>query len=248
LGLQGRFVSRFPAVLLISSATLICLSVAIAGTKEKTQPPTLRWDEQRPGCTFSTTEDGKYRYGLWSDDVGVTLAVDAQELAKVRRRHQPIFGVLLTVRYRGQASLDVGRGNISLEFTKHFHLVQTSLNPDDFSAKIQADADELDHQSAREIERHPERKDAKEAYLRSFQKDVSELLEFLSKNSFRSAELDSGNPEVSGWIFFSTDSKWISDWKKQEDFVLRFPIAGQIFEFPFRLPPKQGELLLRHRE
>jgi hypothetical protein len=216
--------------------------------KEKAQVPTLRWDEQQPGCTFSITPDGKYHYGLWSGDVGVTLAVDAQELAKVRRRHQPIFGVLLTVRYRGRDSLNVSTHNLSLEFVKHFHVIQTSLDADDFSGKIQNDADELDHQTMREIEKHPERKDAKEAYLRAFQKDVSELLEFLSKNSLRPAQLNPGNPEISGWVFFNTNIKWISDWKKQEEFVLRLPLDEKIFEFPFRLPPKQGELLLRHRE
>ena len=84
--------------------------------------------------------------------------------------------------------------------------------------------------------------------LRAFQKDVTELLEFLGKNSFRSTELNPGNPETSGWVFFNANSKWISDWKKQEDFVLRLPLDEKIFEFPFRLPPKQGELLLRHRE
>src|ERR1700704_4546074 len=107
-------------------ALLVCVfmgyvaAVCGAAGTEKAQVPTVRWDEQQPGCTFSITKDGKYLYGLWSGDVGVTLAVDAQELAKVRRRHQPIFGVLLTVRYRGRGSLDVSEQNISLEFVKHF--------------------------------------------------------------------------------------------------------------------------------
>jgi hypothetical protein len=235
-------------------AVLVCVFMAYlapacaAPGKERAHVPTVRWDEQQPGCTFSITQDAKYQYGLWSGDVGVTLAVDAQELAKVRRRHQPIFGVLLTVRYRGRDSLDVSPNNLSLEFVKHFHVIQTSLDADGFSAKIQNDADELDHQTMREIEKHPERKEAKEAYLRAFQKDATELLEFLSKNSFRDTQLNPGNSETSGWVFFNTDIKWISDWKKQEEFVLRLPLDEKIFEFPFRLPPKQGELLLRHRE
>ena len=257
LGGRGRFqlscvatplASPRTFALIVISFALICVSVAGAASKEKTKPPTVRWDEQQPGCTFSATEDGKYLYGLWSGDVGVTLAVDAQELAKVRRRHEPIFGVRLTVRYRGQGTLDVSSANISLEFVRHFHVIQTSLDPDDFSAKIQADADELDHQTVREIEKHPDRKDAKEAYLRAFQKDVSELLEFLSKNGLRTAQLDLSNPEASGWVFFNASNKWISDWKKQEEFVLRVPFEEKIFEFPFRLPPKEGELLLRHRD
>lgn len=243
-----RHLARRGFALLFCVCMVHVAPACAAPGKEKAQIPTLRWDEQQPGCTFSITQDGKYHYGLWSGDVGVTLAVDAQELAKVRRRHRPIFGVLLTVRYRGPGSLDVSDQSISLEFVKHFHVIQTSLNPDDFSARIQNDADELDHQTMREIEKHPERKETKEGYLRAFQKDVSELLEFLSKNSLRPAELNPGNPEISGWVFFNTNSKWISEWKKQEEFVLRLPLGEKIFEFPFRLPPKQGELLLRHRE
>jgi len=222
-------------------------NVALAG-KDPPKPPVLRWDEARPGCTFSRTEDGKYHYGLWSDDVGITVAVDSQVLEIVRRRHEPFFGVLLNVRYRGQGAIDVSAENISLEFVKHFQVVQTSLDPDDFSAQVQNDADELDHQTAREIEKHPEQQESKESYMRAFQKDAAQLLEFVSKNSLRAARLSPANTEVSGWVLFSTRSKWISGWKKQEEFILRVPLAGKIFEFPFRLPPREGELILRRRE
>jgi hypothetical protein len=60
--------------------------------------------------------------------------------------------------------------------------------------------------------------------------------------------LDAGNPEANGWVFFSTSSKWISGWKKEEDFVFRIPLGGKVFEFPFRLPPKPGEVMLRKRD
>ena len=84
--------------------------------------------------------------------------------------------------------------------------------------------------------------------MRAFQTDSAELIEFVSKNSLRPAQLDAANPEVSGWVLFNTSSKWIGGWKKQEEFVLRFPLDGKIVEFPFRLPPKVGEHLLRRRE
>ncbi len=171
-----RHLTRHCLALLFCVCVVHVAPACAAPDKEKAQIPKLRWDEQQPGCTFSITQDGKYHYGVWSGDVGVTLAVDAQELAKVRRRHQPIFGVRLTVRYRGPGSLEVSDQNISLEFVKHFHVIQTSLDPDGFSARIQNEADELDHQTMREIEKHPERKETKEAYLRAFQKDVSELV------------------------------------------------------------------------
>lgn len=131
---------------------------------------------------------------------------------------------------------------------KHFKVVQTSLDPDDFAQKVQNDADELDHQTAREVEKHPEQKEEKEGYVRAFLKDSAELQEFVGKNSLRATRLGPGNPETSGWVLFSTDSKWINGWKKQEEFILRVPIGGKVFEFPFKLPHKPGEVMLRRRE
>lgn len=208
----------------------------------------VRWDEGVPGCTFSRTPDGRYHYGLWSDDLGVTVAVDSQELEKVHRRHELFFGVSLTVQDRGTGAVDVSAGNISLEFVKHFKVIQPSLDPKDFSQKVQNDADEFDRQTARGVQKHPEEKDAKQARARVFQKETAELLEFLGNNTLKPTRLDSANREVTGWILFSVDSRWIGSWKKQEEFILRVPIGGKIFEFPFKLPPKEGELLLRKRE
>jgi hypothetical protein len=219
-----------------------------AWCKDKDKIPAIRWEEGKPGCTFSRGDDGKYRYGLWSDDVGVVMAVDSQELEKVHRRHQLFFAVLLTLRYRGQGSLEVATDNISLQFMKHFQVIQTALNPDDFSDKVQSDADMLNEETARQVKKHPEEKEKREAYVRAYLKDSAELQEFVGKNSLRPTRLSAGNNEASGWVLFSTESKWISGWKKQEEFVLRVPAAGKIFEFPFRLPPKAGETILRKRE
>ncbi|HEY6337779.1 MAG TPA: hypothetical protein VIW68_04740 [Candidatus Sulfotelmatobacter sp.] len=224
---------------------LLCASPSLA--KDKPKFPTVGWDEQRPGCTFSRGDDGKYRYGLWSGDLGITLALDAQELEKVRRRHEPFFGALLEIRYRGQRSIDLNPEGISLQFLKHFKVIQPALDPDGFAEKIQKDADTQDHETAREVEKHPEQKEAKEAYTRAFQKDAAELLEFVTKDTLRPAHLDPGKNAVSGWVLFSTSSRWISAWKKREDFVLRIPIEGTVYEFPFHLPPKKGEFVLRRR-
>ena len=215
---------------------------------DKPGPPTVRWNESQPGCTFSTTEDGKYQYGLWSGDVGVILAVDAREVQIIRHRIEPIFGVLLTIRYRGTGAVDESPDAITLQFLKHYKVVRTSIDPDDYSQKIQADADALDDETRRIVAKHPEQKQAREARLQDYQKSVSELIEFLGKNSLRAEHLDRGNPEASGWVFFDTDNKWLGGWKAQEEFVLRVPLDGKIFEFPFKLPPKPGELLLRRRE
>jgi hypothetical protein len=237
--------SGVAAVCLLS----FCLATSPAALgKQKPKYPTVRWDEQHPGCTFTRGEDGKYRYGLWSGDLGLTLTLDSQELEKVRRRHEPFFGVLLNIRYRGPSSVDVETENISLQFLKHFKVTQTSLDPDDFGEKIETDAETQDHATAHEIEKHPEQKEAKEDYTRAFQKDAAQLLEFVSKNSLRPAHLDPGKPEVTGWVLFNTNTRWISKWKKREYFVLRIPLEGTIFEFPFQLPPEKGDLILRHRD
>jgi len=215
---------------------------------KKLVPASVRWDEGAPGCTFARTPDGRYHYGLWSDDLGVTVAVDSQELEKVHRRHELFFGVALTVQDRGSTAVDVSAENISLEFVKHFKMIQRSLDPKDFSQKVQNDADEFDRQTAREVQKHPDEKEEKQARVRVFQKDTAELLEFLGNNTLKPTHLDSGNREVTGWILFSVDSRWIGAWKKQEEFILRVPIGAKVFEFPFKLPPKEGELLLRQRE
>jgi hypothetical protein len=237
--------------------TLQALALALAAAsllfspvsaKDKHLLPGVRWVEGNPGCTFARGDDGKYRYGLWSDDVGIVLAVDSQELEKVHRRHQQFFAVLLTVRYRGQGTLDVATDNISLQFMKHFQVMQTALDPDGFSDKVQSDADTLNDQTARQVEKHPEQKEQKEALVRAYLKDSAELQEFVGKNSLRPTRLSVGNNETSGWVLFATESKWIGHWKKQEEFVLRVPMAGKVFEFPFLLPPKPGETILRKRE
>ena len=220
----------------------------IVEINDKSGPPTVRWNESQPGCTFSITKDGKYQYGVWSGDVGVILAVDAREVQIIRHRIEPIFGVLLTIRYRGTAGVDESPDAITLQFLKHFKVVRTSIDPDDYSQKIQADADALDDETRRIVGKHPEQKQAREARLQDYQKSVSELIDFLGKNSLRTGHLDRGNPEASGWVFFDTDNKWLGGWKAQEEFVLRVPLDGKIFEFPFKLPPKPGELLLRRRE
>jgi hypothetical protein len=248
---EARWQRRFtlPAAAL-SLSLLLCLWAAASpdDKSEKFGPVTVRWDEATPGCTFSTTPDGKYQYGLWSADVGIILAVDSREVQIIRHRIEPIFGVFLTIRYRGQSGLDVNTNGITLQFVKHFMVVQSSLDPDDYTQKIQADADALDDQTRREVEKHPKEKDVREARLQEYQKSVSELIEFVGKNSLQSVHLDTGNREASGWVFFNTRNKWIGHWKTQEDFVLRVPLEGKVFEFPFKLPPKAGELLLRKRE
>jgi hypothetical protein len=184
---------------------------------------------------------------LWTNDLGITVAVDSQELEKARKRIGDVFGVLVTLKYRGTASLDISSNNMSLEFVRHSNVIQGSIDPDGFATHLQADEDELEHQTERDLKKHPEKKDEKEARVQAYLKDSTEFQEFLSKNSLPEVKLDSGNPTTQGWVFFSLRNKWIGDWKKQEDFILRMPFEDRVFEFPFSLPPAQGDLILRKR-
>lgn len=232
---------------------VICLSVAsclecMAASAKKEKPvPTMRWTEGQPGCTFSRDRDGKYRYALWTDDYGVIVAVDSQELQLLHKRIEPFFAVQLTVRYRGKATLEVYPEMATLEFVKHFKLIQSALDPETFAQQTQDDADEVEHQTQREVEKHPERREEREKYVETYQKEAAEFVEFLNTRSFPAAELDTTRAEASGWIFFSVKNKWLGGWKKPEEFVLRLPLNKQILEFPFALPPQAGDLILRQR-
>ena len=213
-----------------------------------TAQPTIRWDERQPGCTFSRGTDGKYHYGLWTGDIAIVLAVDARELQIIRHRVEPVFGIQLTIRYRGSDGVDAGPDGVTLQFIKHFKITQPALDADSYIQKVQADADAFDDETRRAVAKHPAEKQNREAQLQEYQKFVNEWIEFLGKNSLREAHLDPANPEVRGWLFFDTNSKWLGGWKTQEEFVLRLPLAGKVFEFPFKLPPEKGEFLLQKRQ
>jgi hypothetical protein len=245
---KALFSSALVGWLLASAQPIPLNNQDKAGNSAAPAPPTVRWDEQRPGCTFSRGDDGKYHYGLWSGDIGIILAVDAREVQLIRHRIEPIFGVMLIIRYRGAGSLDAGADGITLQFIKHFKVKQSALDPDSYVKKIQADADAFDDETRRTIAKHPDQKQARQTRLQDYQKSANELIEFLSGNSLREFHLDRAHSETRGWVFFETNSKWIGGWKAQEEFVLRVPVDGKIFEFPFKLPPESGEFLLQKRQ
>src|ERR1700732_4369119 len=115
--MRARPLARKPTKTLLLAVLLASAAWALARPSEKASAiSTSRWEEGQPGCTFSRDDDGKYRYGFWTGDFGVVLAVDSQELEKARRRTQPIFALLLTVHYRGKDSLDIIPDKVSLEF------------------------------------------------------------------------------------------------------------------------------------
>jgi hypothetical protein len=219
-----------------------------AVSKKDTPPPALRWAEGQPGCAFSRDRDGKYRYSLWTADYGVILAVDSQELQLIPKRvPEPYFSLQLTVRYRGQGSLVVNPRRATLEFVKHFKLVQPALDPEEFARQTQDDADEVEHQTKREIEKHPERREDREKYVEAYQKEALEFLDFLTQRTLPAVQLDSSRNEVNGWVLFSAKNKWLGSWKRPEEFLLRLPLGDRVVEFPFALPAQQGDLILRQR-
>jgi hypothetical protein len=226
---------------------VFCATNPAAAAGKKTPPPTLRWAEGQPGSTFSHDDDGKNRYGLWKDDVGLIMAVDGHELRNTRERPQHLLAIQCTIRYRGNRSMEFSAEHITLEFVSHRQVVHPALDPDDLVTSLQNDSDTLSDEFEREARKHPDQKEEKEARLQAYQRDVTELQEFLTTHSLRPGTLDTGNSELSGWVFLSTTDKWIGGWKKQEQFLLRIPLAGRVFEFPFKLGSSESDLTLRKR-
>lgn len=209
--------------------------------------PTLRWTEGQSGCTFSADDDGRYRYGIWTNNFGIVLAVDSQELQKAGRRTEPIFTLLLSLRYRGKDSLSLEPSAITLEFVKHARDSHPALDPVELANRLRTDSDRLARTTEHDVQKHPGKKSELESTLQEHQKNIVEMLTFLDSRSLRTLKLDSAHPEASGWVYFGASSKWIGDWKQQEEFVLRIPLPDQVIEFPFALPPSRGDLLLRRR-
>jgi hypothetical protein len=227
---------------------LIALAFLISPAAAKKNPaPTLRWAEGNPGCTFSLDSDGKYRYGLWTADLGLVFAVDAQELQLVHKRGERFFGVHLTVHNRNGSPIVVDPSLATLEFVKHAKVIQPALDPESFAEKAQSDVDDIEYQTQREVEKHPERKEDREKFVQGRQKEVTELQDFLSQAVLPAVQLDGTHTEISGWILFSTHNKWIGEWKKPEELLFRIPLGSKIVEFPFALPAQKGDLILRQR-
>lgn len=230
---------------------LILLSIlgAVAASKQNSPAmPAVRWSEGKPGSTFTSTADGKYLYGLKDGDLEITIAVDSQELEKVHHRPLPVFGLRIEAHYSGQKSLDLTTDHVTLEFVRHYQVVNSSLDPDELSTRIQNDADNLSDEVEHDVRKHPKKKQEQESLLQSHLKDMTDLMGFISLHCLRPVTLDPGNPETVGWVFFSAKNKWIGGWKPQEEFILHVPVKDRIFEFPFTLPPHKGDVVLRRRD
>lgn len=240
-------VPEFPrATLLLLLATILIAPVSASTTKSESKS-VVRWTEGAHGSAFFRTADGKYVYDLKDGDLEISIAIDSQELEKVRHRPLPVFSVRLDAHYTGQKSLEFGPDHITLEFANHYQVVNSALDPEELGARIQKDIDNLSDETAHKVREHPDKKQEQESLLQAHLKDMTDLLGFISLYGLRGETLNPGNSMTGGWIFFSTKSKWIGKWKAREGFVLRVPVDDKIFEFPFALPPNKGDLILRRR-
>ena len=225
---------------------LLMSSASFAGN-----PPAvlaLRWTADATNCTFREGDDGRTYYGLASGDFEVTLAVDRQELEKIPHRANPILGVFLTFQYKGHDQFEVQQNRFTLEFTKHFQVVQSSLDPDYLLKSLQDNVDDLTDEIERhQVKKHPEKKEQMETELQARLKDYTEMMDFISTRGLHPTVLDGSSSSASGWVFLSIKDKWIGSWRRQEQFVLRLPVENLIVEFPFALPPEPGKVMLRHR-
>lgn len=232
----------FALTILIALALL-----SLQAEAKKKKPPTLRWTRGAPGCTFSRSDDGNYYYTVATVDYDIVLRVDSGELSKVHHRIEPFFSVVLDVRYHGRGVLLVDPSNASLEFVRHHNVVHGSLDPDSFSLRTQEDVDQVEFDTERELKKHPDKKEERERYLQTYKKEVTDLQDFLSRNMLSEVELTPASAEATGWVFFSTRSRWIDSWKTPEAFIFRMPLDHLTVEFPFALPPDQSDLELRRR-
>jgi hypothetical protein len=229
-------------------ALVLCLLLAapLSQAREK-QLPAVRWTDGAPGCEFQRGDDGRYRWRMVGDNLDLTLLVDSQELSKSRRRFYHVLGVYMSVTYTGQGKFEFP-ADLRMHFLRHHEIREGYMDPTEFSTRLQNDVDTLVFDTERTIKKNPEKTEEKTATLREYEKEVSEFIEFLSTQTLQPATLTPGNPEVHGWVFFSTSNKWIGPWKNREDFMLTVWMKDKVWEFPFSLPPNASAVILRKRE
>lgn len=224
----------------------LCIGAPRARAEKKTLPA-VRWTAGAPGCEAQRSDDGRLHWRMTGNGLDLTLLVDSQELAKSSRRFYHVFGVYMSVTNTGQDKFEFP-ADLRLTFLRHRNLTEGYMDPTEFQTKLQNDVDTLIFDTERQIKKHPDQAEEKTARLREYQKEVSEFIEFLSTQSLEPATLTPGNPEAHGWVFFATSNKWIGPWKPREDFLLRVWMKDKVWEFPFSLPPSEGDVVLRKRE
>ncbi len=233
----------FPICAILSSAVL---SPTLSHAKKK-QLPTVRWTADASGCTFEHRDDGRYLWTMTERDLTVTLLMDSQELAHSRHRsfYHPL-AAYISVTYTGQDKFEFP-ADVRIDFVRHHDVQEAYEDPTELSNKLQNDVDTKIFETERQIKKSPETAEEKTARLRVYQKEAAEFIEFLSTQTLdpNTVMLTPGNPEVHGWVFFSTKNKWIGPWKEREDFIFSVWMKDKVWQFPVSLPPAEGDLILR---
>ncbi len=216
------------------------------GHAKKKQLPTVRWTAGEPCCTFERRDDGKYGWTMTGDDLTIKLLVDSQELAQSRHRFYRLFGAFISVTYTGQSKFEFP-ADVRIDFVRHHDVLEGYEDPTELSNKLQNDVDTQIFETERQIKKNPKIADEKTARLRVYQKEAAEFIEFVSTQTLDPAglTLTPGNPEAHGWVLYATSNKWIGPWKEREDFIISVWMKDKIWQFPFSLPPTEGDLILR---
>ena len=236
----------YTAAMLRTLAAVLVLAACTAAA-DKSAPRTIRWAEGVPNCTLRAADDGHTYYGLSSGDFEITLAIDRQELAAVPHRALPMIGVFISFQYKGSEKLEVRQDKFALEFLRHHRVVQSALAPAVMLGMLRHGREEVTHQTEKHVRKHPEDKQKEEAELQAKQTDLSDMAGFIQTRALQPMTLDATRRSTAGWVFFSTEDRWIGTLHPPEQFVLRLPVENLTVEFPFQLPPKAGRMELRRR-
>jgi hypothetical protein len=236
-GANAGVISIIPVVIAIA------LLLGTAHAKSKSLPM-VRWVAGAPGCTFERGEDGRYRWTMSDKDLDVTLLVDSQELTKSRHRFYHVLSFYASVNYKGQGSFEFP-ADLRLDFVRHHGVTEGYLDPVELQTNLQNDLDSMVFKTERDIKKNPSTTEEKTARLREFEKEGAEFIEFLTTQYLEPVTLNPGNPEAHGWVFFGTKNKWIGPFKQREDFIFSIWMKDKVWQFPFSLPPIEGDLILR---
>jgi hypothetical protein len=231
--------------------TIVALCIAallspIHSHAEKKQLPSVRWTAGAAGCAFERGDDGRYRWTMTGNDLSVTLIVDSQELTKSRHRFYHLLAAYITATYTGHSKFEFP-ADVRIDFVRHHDVLEAYMYPTELTTKLQNDLDTFIFEGERQIKKDPKIAEEKVARMREYQKEASEFIEFVTTQGLdpNTVMLTPGNPEAHGWVFFETKNKWIGPWKDREDFILSVYMKDKIWQFPFSLPPMEGDLILR---
>lgn len=222
------------------------LSPTLVHASKKKQLPIVRWSAGEPCCTFERRDDGKYGWTMTGYDLTIKLLVDSQELAQSHHRFYRLFGAFISVTYNGQGKFEFP-ADVRIDFVRHHDVLEGYEDPSELSNKLQNDIDTQIFETERQIKKNPNTSEEKTARLRVYQKEAAEFIEFVTTQTLDPAgvTLTPGNPEAHGWVLYSTSNKWIGPWKEREDFIISVWTKDRIWQFPFSLPPSEGDLILR---